>query len=356
MRPVIICGGIGTKMWPMSRKKKPKHFLPLFDGKSLFQLNYETLLKKFPPEKICIETIAPHLKQAKQQAPKIPNENFFVEPELRNHGPATGLMAAKLYAQDPDEPFITVQVDVLRQPEELWLETIEQVEELINKEGKLVTGGIRPEFAIMGVDYLIAKSEPKQKGNLKIFEMEKWLGRDSKEKVEKYLENKAVFTHANHYAWTPKLMLETMKKHKPEWYQPLMEIAAAVGTEKEQEVIKTEYHKMPKGPIEDLTKYTLVDGYVFECPFEWADFGTWESLSNYFKLEQKPQLPKESIQIDSGQCFVKVPKDKFVATIGVEDLVIVDSGDALLICSKEKSGKVKEIVNHLRQEEKEHLL
>lgn len=356
MRPVIMCGGIGTKMWPLSRKKAPKHFLPLFDDKSLFELNYKTLLEMFSPEDIFIQTNQEQAKLAKEQAPDVPDRNFFVEPELRNHGPATGLMAAKLYAEDPNEPFITVQADVLRQPEPLWLETIEQVESLINQEQRLVTGGIRPEYAIMGVDYLIAESKPLKKGKLKIFEMKKWLGRDSKVGVEKYLENMAVFTHANHYAWTPELMLEAIKKHQPDWSGPLMEIANAVGTENEDEVIKQEYHKMPKGPVEEVTKYVLEQGYVFECPFQWADFGTWESLSNYFKLQQKPQYPKESVQIDSKNCFFRVPKDKFVASIGVENLVVVDSGDALLICNKNKSDKVKAVVNQLELKEKNKLL
>lgn len=356
MRPVIMCGGIGSKMWPMSRKKSPKHFLPLFEDKSLFQLNYETLKQKFPPDKIFIQTNQEQAGLAREQAPDIPEKNFFVEPELRNHGPATGLMATKLYAQNPDEPFILVQADVLRQPESLWLETIEEVENLIEQEKKLVTGGIRPEYAIMGVDYLIAKPNARKEGRLKIFKMEKWLGRNSKQGVEKYLENKAVFTHANHYAWTPKLMLEAFKKRKPEWYKPLMQIAKADGTSKEKKVMKKEYHKMPKGPVEEVTQYVLEEGYVFECPFKWADFGTWESLSNYFKLQQKPQYPKESVQIGSKNCFFKVPKNKFVASIGVENLVVVDSGDALLICSKDKSGKVKEVVNHLQSKEKNNLL
>lgn len=356
MRPVIMCGGIGTKMWPLSRKKAPKHFLPLFEDKSLFQLNYETLKEKFPPAKIFIQTNQEQANLAKEQAPDIPKKNFFIEPELRNHGPATGLMATKLYAQDPDEPFILVQADVLRQPESLWLETIEEVENLIKQEKKLATGGIRPKYAIMGVDYLIAKPNPVKKGKLEIFKMEKWLGRDSKQGVEKYLENKAVFTHANHYAWTPKLMLEAFKEHKPDWYKPLMEIGKAIGTTKEKEVIKEEYHKMPEGPVEEVTQHVLEQGYVFECPFKWADFGTWESLSNFFRLQQRPQYPKESVQIGSKNCFFKVPKDKFVASIGVENLVVVDSGDALLICSKDKSGKVKEVVNHLQSEDKNNLL
>ncbi len=356
MRPVIMCGGIGSKMWPMSRRRKPKHFLPLFEDESLFQLNYQTLREKFPAEKIFIQTNQEQANLAKKQAPEIPEENFFIEPELRNHGPATGLMAAKLYADDPDEPFINVQADVLREPKGLWLETIEQVEDLINKEKKLVTGGIRPEFAIMGVDYLIAKSDPKEKGNLEIFEMEKWLGRDSKEGVEKYLKKKAVFTHANHYAWTPKLMLEAFKEHKPEWHEPLTNIIDAVGTNKEKEVIEKQYHQMPKGPVEEVTKHVLEQGYVFECPFKWADFGTWESLSNYFKLQQEEQEPEESVQIESENCFFKIPKDKFVASIGVKDLVVVDSGDALLICKKDKTGRVKEVVNHLQEKEKDNLL
>jgi len=357
MNPVIMCGGIGTKMWPMSRKKLPKHFVPLFEGKSLFQLNVESLTKLFPYEKIFVQTNLEQKSLVNEQAPKIPEKNIFIEPELRNHGPATGFMAAKLYKLDPDEPFVLVQADVLRRPENLFLETIKEIENLILKEKKLVTGGLRPDYAIMGVDYLIAHDNPVKHNSINFYKMEKWLGRDSKEGVEKYLENKAVFTHANHYAWTPKLMLEAIEKHKPDWYIPLTKMIKAFGTDNEKEMVKEEYSKMPKGPIEEVTKLVLEDGYVFEAPFEWIDFGTWESLANYFRIHQKERLlPDETVQIDSRNCFLKLPKGKFGATIGVQDLVIVDSGDALLVCHKDKTGEVGRVVDQLKETKKDNLL
>ena len=101
MKPVIICGGWGTKMWPVSREHKPKHFINLFDNKSLFQHNYEALRTKFKPEEIYVSTNVDQVSLAKEQAPEIPDENYILEPDMRNQGPATGLIAAFLLAISP---------------------------------------------------------------------------------------------------------------------------------------------------------------------------------------------------------------------------------------------------------------
>ncbi len=357
MKPVIMCGGVGTKMWPMSRKKLPKHFVPLFEGKSLFQLNVQTLLNKFSPEDIYIQTNQEQSNLAREQALDIPKENFFVEPELRNHGPATGFFAAKLFKVAPNEPFMLIQADLLRSPEESFLKTIEEVEKLVLEEKKLVTGSERPDYAVMGIDYLIVEPTAIVKEGINFYKMKKWLGRDSKEGVEKYLENDAAFKHWNHYSWTPRLMLEAIKKHKPDWYEPLMKMVDAFGTKNEEEVVKEEYHKMPKGPIEEVTSHALEDAYIFEVPYECIDFGTWESLANYFRIHDKSRLfPEEGVQIESENCFLKLPKGKFGAAIGVKDIVIVDSGDALLVCHKYKAGEVGKIVDHLKDKDKESLL
>lgn len=161
MKPVIICGGIGTKMWPESRKSLPKHFLPLLNGKSLFELNWEALRTRFSPEEIFLQTTEHQAEIAKKQAPEIRSENIFIEPEARNQGPATGFAAAQLYKRFPDEPFMLVQVDVLRQPTASFIQMIEGFDALIRKEGKIVTGGLKPTYAVMGVDYLIVNPETK---------------------------------------------------------------------------------------------------------------------------------------------------------------------------------------------------
>ncbi len=357
MNPVIMCGGIGTKMWPMSRKKLPKHFVPLFEGKSLFQLNVESLKQLFPYEKIFVQTNPEQKTLVNEQIPQIPEENIFIEPELRNTGPATGFFTAKLYKISPDEPFMLIQADLLRTPEELFLKTITEVEKLVNSEGKLVTGGERPDFAVMGVDYLIIEPEPIVKNGINFFRMKKWLGRDSKEGVKKYLKNDAALNHWNHNSWTPRKMLNAFKQYKPDWYKPLMKMVDAFDTADEEKVIKEEYAKMPKGPTEEVTSHVLKDAFIFEVPFECVDFGTWESLSNYFRMNYKDKLaPQENIQIDSKNCFLKLPKGKFGATIGVQDLVIVDSGDALLVCHKDKTGEVGKVVDRLKENKKDNLL
>jgi len=350
VKPVLICGGIGKKMWPASRSKMPKHFLPLFKGKSLFRLNYETLRLKFAPDEIYVQTTPPQAKIAQKQAPEIPRQNYFIEPEMRNHGPAMGFMAAKLLTLAPDEPFIIVQTDVIRQPPKKFIEMIEECDFLVKKEGKLITGGIRPKYAVMGVDYLIASLRPKRSRGMMIYQMEKWLGRDTKERVEKYLQRKAVFLHANHYSWTPRLLLAAYQKHAPEWYRPLQKIIRAFGKQGEKKKVAQEYARMPADGVERVTRHELVNGYVIEVPFEWIDFGTWESLALF--MSQKGGGHKNLFEADAENCFLQVPPHKFVALIGVKDLVIVDTADALLVCRRDQSGRVGEVVEYLRQKNK----
>ncbi|MEI8067950.1 MAG: sugar phosphate nucleotidyltransferase [Candidatus Shapirobacteria bacterium] len=341
MKPVIICGGVGAKMWPMSRNTMPKHFLPLLNKKSLFQLNWEALRLKFQPEEIFLQTNAVQAEIAQKQVPEILPENVFIEPEMRNQGPATGFAAAMLFKKFPDEPFMLVQADVLREPDEKFIEMIEQFDELIRKEGKIVTGGIKPEFALMGVDYL--------KVNQATHLMEEWLGRGEKEVIEGYLASGDALIHTNHYAWTPRKLLECLKVRKPEWYEPLMNIING-------EDIPTEYAKMPKGPIEEVTQFELKDGYVIELPFEWIDFGTWESVVNYLEKKVLNEIDDDKMEIDSNNNYIYKKDNKFIATVGVENLVIVDTGDALLIAKRDQSGKVGQIVDALKEQNKNELL
>ncbi|MGI5840714.1 MAG: sugar phosphate nucleotidyltransferase [Patescibacteria group bacterium] len=334
MNPVIICGGIGSKMWPVSRSSCPKHFAKLLGNKSLFQLNYEALRLKFRAEEIFVQTNEEQAKIAQEQVPEIPQENYFIEPEMRNQGPATGFAAAMLFKKFPDEPFMLVQADVLREPAEKFIEMIELFDRTIKSEGRLMTAGLKPDYAVMGVDYLIVDPESHR--------MQEWLGRGEKEVIESYLADGKALIHTNHYAWTPRGLLECLKERKPEWYEPLMNIVQGGN-------IAEEYAKMPKGPIEEVTQFELKEGLVIELPFVWRDFGTWESLAAY--LGKRPA----DFELDSNNNFVW-KSDRYVATIGVEDLVIVDTPDALLIMKKSDSGKVGQVVDKLKEEGRGELL
>jgi len=351
-----MCGGVGSKMWPMSRKTSPKHFLPLINGRSLFQINYDALRLKFRPEEIFIQTNADQAQIAKKQVPEIPNKNYFIEPEMRNQGPATGFAAAKLFKMDPDEPFILVQADVLRRPPEKFIQMIEEFDKLIKRDGKLITAGIRPKFPTPGIDYLTATEEIPTDSELKIFKMDQWIDRSEKEAIEKHFSQGDLFAHANHYAWTPRKLLVAYERHKIEWYRPLMAMIDAFDTNKEATVVRQEYAKMPAEPIEVVTIHELANAYLAELNFDWIDFGTWKSVSKYLKNNNHKEK-KNVLQIDSTNCFFKTNvKNKFCALIGVKDLVIIDTKDGLLVCHIEQTGRVKEVVEYLKTNQKEQLL
>lgn len=350
MKPVIICGGVGSKMWPMSRSVMPKHFLHLLSGKSLFQLNWEALSLKFKPEEIFLQTNETQAKIAKAQVPEIVDENIFVEPETRNQGPATGFAAAQLIKRGlGNEIFILVQADVLREPAEKFIDMIEEIDK--NSDGeKYVTGGFVPQSIVRGVDYLVKGKLVSDVSGVKIFEVEDYIDRTEEEKIKKYLGTDKLLLHANHTAMTPDGLLKMYKKYKPEWYEPLVAISHG-------EDVVVEYAKMPKAGIEEVTKivYKNNEALVVELPFDWVDFGTWESVMNYLR-EKGMYVPDEVLEIDSNNNFVYKQGKKQVAIIGLEDLVVVDSGDALLITKKDQTGKVGQVVDKLKEQGKTELV
>ena len=323
-------------MWPSSRTNSPKHFLPLFNGKSLFEINYGVLRKKFSPEDIYVSTNINQAEMAQKLVPEIPKDNYILEPEMKNHGPATGLIAAFLFKKFPDEPFMLVQPDDLREPEEKFLKMMEICDKIARSTDKYITGGFRPDFAVMGVDYLIKGEKVNESEEVEVYKVDKFLWRGTKETAEGYVKDGKALLHANHTCMTPRNLLKMYQKYKKDWYEPLLNYINGAD-------LATEYAKMSKGPMEDVTHlaHEAGESLVVELPFKWVDFGTWESVANY-------------LGSDENNNFVKT--NKYTAIIGLKDLVVVETDDALLICKKDESGKVGEVVEKLKAEGKSELV
>lgn len=348
MKLVIICGGVGTKMWPMSRQSHPKHFLRLIGGKSLFEINWEILRKKYGAEEIFLQTNAQQAEMARGLVSEILEENVFIEPEMRNQGPATGFAAAMLMKRGfGDEPFILVQADVLREPGEKFLEMVAEVEKLALTNEKYITGGFVPETVVRGVDYLVKGELVSEERGVKIYEVADYIDRTEEDKIKQYLGTDKLLLHANHTAMTPNNLLKMYQKYKMDWYEPLMAIVGG------GEVI-SEYAKMPKAGIEEVTKlvYKEKGALVVELPFRWVDFGTWESLINYQLSIKNYEL--NGYEVEAKGNYAKT--DKFTAFIGVDNLVVVETDDALLVMPKDKSGRVGEVVDKLKGENRTELL
>jgi mannose-1-phosphate guanylyltransferase len=265
---------------------------------------------------------------------------------MRNQGPATGLIAAILYKKGlEDEPFMIIQVDDLRDPVENFIKMMMDCDELARKETKYITGGLRPDFPVMGVDYLVKGERVSSDDEVGIYKVDKFVWRGSREQTEEFIKDEKALVHTNHSCMTPRNFLNMLKKYKPEWYEPLMNIT-------EGEDIKTEYVKMPPGPIEDVTQQVHADGdsLVVELPFKWVDFGTYESLFKYLSEKGLYKTPENIIEYNSENNFFKLDDpNKVVCTLGVNNLIVIDTGDVILICNKDQTGQVGEVLKIVKE-------
>lgn len=348
MIPVIICGGFGTKLWPVSREHKPKHFLPLISDKSLFQLNYAALRTHFKPEEIYVSTNEDQVKIAKNQVEEIPEENYILEPEMRNQGPATGLISAFLYKKGfADEPFMLVQVDDLREPTEDFIKMMLDCDVVARKEDKYITGGMKLDYPVMGVDYLVRGEKVSDEGSVGIYKVKKFIWRSTKEETERLTKQEGVLIHTNHTCMTPRNLLKMLQKYKKEWYEPLMNYIN--GSD-----IKSEYLKMPAGPLEDVTQqvHTAGGSLVVELPFKWYDIGTFENLHEYLKLKGLYKAADNIVDLNGKDNYVRLDDaNKVVALVGVDNLIIVDTGDVLLVCDRRKTSEVKDALKEVKERE-----
>jgi mannose-1-phosphate guanylyltransferase len=352
MKIIVVAGGQGTKLWPYSRESKPKQFQPILGDKSLFSYNIETLLRKYQPEDIFVSTKRRFIKYVSEQAPQIPLRNYIIEPDIKkDRGPAEGLAVLQLSIHHPDEPFMIVQSDVVRQSEEDFLQFIEDAGHIVERDKKLVTGGNKATTPDMGVDYLKLGEKVKHESNQEIYAAE-FIGRKKTyAETKRVVEGFHVVTHCNHCCWYPKLFLEAYKQYRPDWYAALMEMKKVIGKPGEDAEIERIYSEMEVGATEDVTRHVMQDSCVILTKFKWIDFGTWGSLADFFSNGGSNYSEGNVVMVEATDSIVKtVNKDKLIALAGVDNLVVIDTDDVLMVIPKNKIEKIKEIQKMLAKD------
>jgi mannose-1-phosphate guanylyltransferase len=354
LKIIVTAGGQGTKMWPYSRQDKPKQFQPIIGDLSSYEQTINTLLKKFTPEDIYISTKRKFIKYVSEQSPQIHLRNYIVEPDIaKDRGPGEGLAFLRLSMEHPDEPFFVVQADCLRDPEDKFLQMIEEAEKLVTKHKKLITGGIKATEPNMGVDYL--KLDGQIDGFKEAYNIDEFLfRRKTLRETKNLVENFHVVAHSNHTCWYPNLMLDAYKQYRPDWYEALMKIKEVIGQPGENEAIETIYATMEKGPTEDVTNSVMNKGeaMVILLPYKWTDVGTWGSVYEFFEDGTRNYEDGNIVSVNtSGSLIKSSQKDKLVAVAGVKDLIVVDTEDVLLVIPKEEIDKIKDIQTLLEERE-----
>lgn len=351
---LILAGGGGTRLWPISRDETPKQFSRLFQGKSLFTITLERALKIVPPSHVYINTSAKYVPTIKKMARNIPPENIIGEPMRRDTAMAHGVGALFIYQQDPQAVVVNLASDHLISPITTFVSQIKTAAQFAYENDYLITIGITPRFAHTGLGHIKASRPWNAYPNILVGE--KFIEKPPLEVAQKYTDSGKYYWNAGIYIFKVKLFLDLLKKYSPKTTSLYTKLLDARGTSTEKQVMQTAYQMAPSISIDYAVSEKLAKFACLPSHFEWTDVGDWKEVWKNLPKDSQgnviegPKGKGEYIGINSRNNLLFLDK-KIVATVGVEDMLIIDTPDALLICPKDDAQGVKQVVAALKEQE-----
>ncbi|MCH8049401.1 mannose-1-phosphate guanylyltransferase [Patescibacteria group bacterium] len=351
MKAIILAGGVGTRLWPMSRSSRPKQFFNVISEEPLIGDTYRRLLRSFPAEKIYFSISSNFDALIHEHFPEIPDDRILIEPEKRDTGPAMGYVAALLELTDPDEPIVFIPSDHYIRDEELFLRCLDVGGRLIRETGKMLDIGITPTFPSTVLGYTKIGDHYKTIDNIEVLEFAGHTEKPAYDVAKSYLDDGSYLWHANYYMWTPRKFMEAFEKYAPKMGRTLRKVQEAVREGQTEKVAKL-YSKLEKTSIDYAVteKMNPDDVLIIRGDFGWSDIGAWDTLYDRLSSEGQNVIKGRCVAIDTSGSLIYGPEGKLITVVGLENMVVVDTGDALLVCRREDAQRVKEIVNKLEEE------
>jgi mannose-1-phosphate guanylyltransferase len=353
---VIMAGGSGTRLWPLSRTNIPKQILPVVNGQSLLQLSYQRLRGLLPPERIFVCTGAVHAPGVLQNLPELPKENLLGEPMGRDTANAVGFSAAVLHKRDPDAVCAVVTADHVIEPLAQFQKSVKSAFQVIgDRPRSLVTFGIVPTYGHTGLGY-IHRGEPL--GVDGAYQVLGFHEKPDKALADRFVESGRYYWNSGMFVWRCDTVLSELSVHLPGSHKGLTQIADSWGTPQQDAVLRDVYPRLPKISID----YAVMEPasqhkgnasvVVVEMPVDWTDVGSWPALAEILPVDEHNNAVRCEtgmfLDSDDNVIFCQDP-NHLISTIGVSDMIVVHAQDATLICPKDQAQRVKELAAKVRE-------
>ncbi|MEK3725872.1 mannose-1-phosphate guanylyltransferase [Paenibacillus sp. FSL H8-0034] len=353
---VIMAGGRGERFWPRSRVHLPKQFLNISGNKSMIQQTVYRLQTLVPVEQIFIITNELYAELIKVQLPSLPLDNIIIEPVGRNTAPCVGLASIIIEEKYPESSMIVIPSDHIIKNENEFINIL-QTAVLASEQGEnLVTLGITPTYPETGYGYIESTNQAIQINDLSVFKVNKFVEKPDEKTADSYLKAGNYYWNSGIFVWKTSVIRAYIKKLMPEIHDLLETMKAAFLLDERNEVIKSEFSKMPDQSIDYGIMEKANDIYVIPCMLGWDDVGSWTALERIDDLDDNGNVIRgNTINIDTKRCIIE-SNGKLIATLGVEDLIIVETEDVTLICKKEKAQEIKSLIRELKIQKLEKYL
>ena len=348
---VILAGGSGTRLWPMSRKEMPKQALTLVGERSMFQHSVDRLLPLFPIERILVVTRVEYRQLLLKQMPELPEQNFILEPVSRGTAPAIGLAAIHLKKRDPNAVMAILTADHFIKDTDGFRRLLSAAESAADV-GYLVTLGIQPIFPSTGFGYIEQGDQIEQVGIGGMYHVSRFIEKPDQDTAQQMVADGHYTWNSGMFVWRVDRILEELALHMPALFEALSLIYARIDQVDYDDTMALVWEHVRKETIDYGVMEKADRIAVLPASIGWVDMGSWSSMSLLHPKDEDGNVwISPHIEIETSGIICVAPRWKLVATIGVADLIIVDTPDALLVCHKDHEQDVRAVVHSLESGE-----
>jgi len=356
MKAVILAGGGGTRLWPVSRKTTPKQVEPIIGEKSLLRATYDRIRAGFAVNDIFVATAEAQADIVRQQLPELPEANLVIEPSRRDTAAAIGFALLRVAHREPEATFVTVNSDAYVRDVDEYHRVVRAAERAVHEEpDRTVLIGITPKYPETGYGYIKtgANAARVAEGGKEydVLAVERFVEKPDLATAEKYLADGS-------YLWNPTLIvgrvdkfLALYKKHLPTHALYFERMAASFGTDDEDESVRSHFARIPSISVD----YGILEKeermLVLPADFGWGDVGHWRSVAEILSTDPTQNVVKgRHVGHDSEGNLIYSFSDKLIATVGVKNMIIIETGDAVLVCPKDRAQEVRQIVGAIEDD------
>ena len=353
---VIMAGGIGTRFWPMSRTSYPKQFLDILNiGKTLIQSTFDRFSSFIPIENIYVVTSEEYVNIVKKQIPQLPLQNILAEPSRKNTAPCIAYISFKLMQLDPQALLIVAPADHLISDNIAFTKVCLEALSFVKKHNAFITLGINPTHPNTGYGYIQYEQHSVTDN---VYKVKTFTEKPNLELARTFISSGEFLWNAGIFVWQVKNIIIAFERYLPEVYDLFAGQKEKFNTPEERQALMEIYPFSTSISIDFGIMEKADNVYVIPSSFGWSDLGTWNSAYDNLGKDQRANAVKGNnvMLVDTDNCIINTPDSKLVVVQGLSNFIVVDTGDVLLVCKKEKEQEIKEYVGEIKRQKGDRYL